>query len=330
MRYMVLSYVITLQRISLRVKKRFPGWQHLVDAGLMLESERKIFEIMDQKSPMSKYWMPLVWATNILNRARRDGLITSDHLVQTLLMELSDIRRRLGALIGYDTVCVPLVYTQVSWKLLAGNFNGNFWNLSLPTGRNASLIFVLHSSFNGQTDGPIDNRKQHREVWSWFVFPIFHSVTSKWNTNLANSVSCLHLNTFLNIINCLFFVNNLCEKKYQKLNNAKIFETEKIRSDKSCNSNLRNLRDANAVEILDFFALSKDKSFSCFIALGYISSWIFVNCISDRSKVRQIQWKSISNYAERGSNSRSSPTPFKIHPRKTKIGNASATPMINT
>ncbi|CAO1321326.1 unnamed protein product [Diamesa serratosioi] len=113
MRYMVLSYVITLQRISLRVKRRFPGLQHLVDSGLMLESERKIFEIMDSKSPMSKYWMPLVWATNIINRARKDGLITSDHIVQTLLVELSDIRRRLGALIGYDTVSVPLVYTQV-------------------------------------------------------------------------------------------------------------------------------------------------------------------------------------------------------------------------
>lgn len=54
MRYMVLAYVITLQRISLRVKRRFPGLQHLVDSGLMLESERKIFEIMDSKSPMSK------------------------------------------------------------------------------------------------------------------------------------------------------------------------------------------------------------------------------------------------------------------------------------
>lgn len=80
----------------------------------MLESERKVFEKMDGKSPMSKYWMPLVWATNIINRARKEGLITSDHIVQTLLVELSDIRRRLGALIGYDTVCVPLVYTQVS------------------------------------------------------------------------------------------------------------------------------------------------------------------------------------------------------------------------
>lgn len=78
-----------------------------------MESEKKIFEIMNKKAAMSKYWMPLVWATNIINRARKEALITSDHVVQTLLVELSDIRKRLGALIGYDTVCVPLVYTQV-------------------------------------------------------------------------------------------------------------------------------------------------------------------------------------------------------------------------
>lgn len=122
MRYMCLAYVITLQRISLRVKKRFPTLQHLVDAGLMLESERKIFEVMDAKSPMSKYWMPLIWATNILNRARKDSIITSDHIIQTILFELSDIRRRLGGLIGYDTVCVPLVYTQVVTLVLYSYF----------------------------------------------------------------------------------------------------------------------------------------------------------------------------------------------------------------
>lgn len=83
-------------------------------SGLMMESEKKIFEMMNKKAAMSKYWMPLVWATNIINRARKEALITSDHVVQTLLVELSDIRKRLGALIGYDTVCVPLVYTQVS------------------------------------------------------------------------------------------------------------------------------------------------------------------------------------------------------------------------
>ena len=78
-----------------------------------MESEKKIFEMMNKKAAMSKYWMPLVWATNIINRARKEQLITSDHVVQTLLVELSDIRKKLGGLIGYDTVCVPLVYTQV-------------------------------------------------------------------------------------------------------------------------------------------------------------------------------------------------------------------------
>lgn len=84
-----------------------------------MESEKKIFEMMNKKAAMSKYWMPLVWATNIINRARREALITSDQVVQTLLVELSDIRKRLGALIGYDTVCVPLVYTQVSILILS-------------------------------------------------------------------------------------------------------------------------------------------------------------------------------------------------------------------
>jgi bestrophin, other len=112
MRYFILSFVITLQRTSLRVKKRFPSLQHLVDAGLLHESERKIFDMMNSKSPMSKYWMPLVWATNIINRARKEGLIGSDHLVQTILTELSDIRRRLGALIGYDTGTYKKVSTN--------------------------------------------------------------------------------------------------------------------------------------------------------------------------------------------------------------------------
>ncbi|KAK9500467.1 hypothetical protein O3M35_001725 [Rhynocoris fuscipes] len=80
----------------------------------MMESEKKIFELMDERHPMAKYWLPLTWATNIINRARKESLIQSDHMVQTLLMEMSDIRWRLGSLIGYDNVTVPLVYTQVS------------------------------------------------------------------------------------------------------------------------------------------------------------------------------------------------------------------------
>lgn len=106
----------------------------------MLESEKKIVEMMDERSPMSKYWMPLVWATNIINRARKESLISSDQVVQTLLVELSDIRRRLGSLISYDTVCVPLVYTQVS--ILPIPYRHVYAYISMCV-----LFFFLHVSF---------------------------------------------------------------------------------------------------------------------------------------------------------------------------------------
>lgn len=82
--------------------------------GLLMESEMKIIEMLDERHPMTKYWLPLTWATNIINRARKENLIHSDHMVQTILTEMSDLRWRLGSLIGYDNVTVPLVYTQVT------------------------------------------------------------------------------------------------------------------------------------------------------------------------------------------------------------------------
>lgn len=109
-----------------------------------MESEKKIFEMMNKKAAMSKYWMPLVWATNIINRARREALITSDQVVQTLLVELSDIRKRLGALIGYDTVCVPLVYTQASIAILDGESTASVNVNNVP--------FRRYSVFDANTD----------------------------------------------------------------------------------------------------------------------------------------------------------------------------------
>lgn len=79
-----------------------------------MDSEKKIFEMLEAKTPMTKYWLPLTWATNIINRARKELLITNDHMVQTILLEMSDLRSRLGSLIGYDNVNIPIVYTQVN------------------------------------------------------------------------------------------------------------------------------------------------------------------------------------------------------------------------
>lgn len=79
----------------------------------MTDSEKKIFDLMDNKTKVLKFWMPVVWASNLINRARLEGRIQSDHMVQTIVTELSDFRRKLGRVMVYDTVSVPLVYTQV-------------------------------------------------------------------------------------------------------------------------------------------------------------------------------------------------------------------------
>ena len=44
--------------------------EHVIAAGLMRSDELKCMEDMDDKSTVSKWWMPLVWATNIVDRAR--------------------------------------------------------------------------------------------------------------------------------------------------------------------------------------------------------------------------------------------------------------------
>lgn len=61
----------------------------------------------------SKQWMPIVWAASIITRARKEGRIRDDFAVKTLIDELNKFRAQTGLLIQYDTISIPLVYTQV-------------------------------------------------------------------------------------------------------------------------------------------------------------------------------------------------------------------------
>ena len=97
------------------MKKRFPTIDHVIEAGLMKSEELKCMEALNDKYSGSKWWMPLVWATNIVVRARQENKIKSDPGVQTLLSELSRIRHGLTKVQHYDTLSVPLVYTQVQY-----------------------------------------------------------------------------------------------------------------------------------------------------------------------------------------------------------------------
>ena len=60
-----------------------------------------------------KYWLTLVWAGAIAQRARKEGRIKEDFAFQTIIKEINNFRVGCGMLISYDWISVPLVYTQV-------------------------------------------------------------------------------------------------------------------------------------------------------------------------------------------------------------------------
>ncbi|CAD7081219.1 unnamed protein product [Hermetia illucens] len=114
MRYVCLCITMVLTNISPRVKKRFPTLGHLVEAGLLVENEKNIIDVLNANFPRhSKHWLPIVWAASIVTRARKEGRIRDDFAVKTVIDELNKFRGQCGLLISFDTISVPLVYTQV-------------------------------------------------------------------------------------------------------------------------------------------------------------------------------------------------------------------------
>lgn len=61
----------------------------------------------------TKYWMPILWAVNILNKARAEGKITSDMTLTVAIEKVNGFRISLGTLLMYDWINLPLVYTQL-------------------------------------------------------------------------------------------------------------------------------------------------------------------------------------------------------------------------
>ncbi|XP_046394693.1 bestrophin-4-like [Ischnura elegans] len=114
MRYVCLCLTMVFTMISPRVKKRFPTLEHFVEAGLLLDNELVIIKDLNEKSPRHpKHWLPIVWAASIVTRARKEGRVRDDFAVKTIIDELNKFRGKAGLLLSYDTISIPLVYTQV-------------------------------------------------------------------------------------------------------------------------------------------------------------------------------------------------------------------------
>ncbi|KAJ8984460.1 hypothetical protein NQ317_012526 [Molorchus minor] len=101
-RYVCVTFTITLTMLSPKVKKRFPSVDHFVEAGLITPEEKKLMEEL-----------PLAWAASVTTRARHEGIITDDLSVKGILDEINQFRSKCGRLLDYDWISIPLVYTQV-------------------------------------------------------------------------------------------------------------------------------------------------------------------------------------------------------------------------
>ncbi|KAA0202322.1 hypothetical protein HAZT_HAZT010600 [Hyalella azteca] len=81
--------------------------------GLLTEQELMIFEILNAKNTNSKYWLPLLWASAIVTKARKQGRIRDDFAQKTIMDEINNFRKNCLLLLAYDSISVPLVYMQV-------------------------------------------------------------------------------------------------------------------------------------------------------------------------------------------------------------------------
>ena len=81
-RYTVLTIIEVLRQISSKVKKRFPTYNHLVEAGVMTQSELKALERAQTMTDYPCYWVPITWASNIATQAWQNGYmrVSSAHI----------------------------------------------------------------------------------------------------------------------------------------------------------------------------------------------------------------------------------------------------------
>ena len=74
-RYTVLTIIEVMRLISVKVTKRFPTYHHLVDAGVITINELKAFERAQSMTDYPCYWVPLSWASHLVQQAYEQGYI---------------------------------------------------------------------------------------------------------------------------------------------------------------------------------------------------------------------------------------------------------------
>ena len=81
-------------------------------SGIMRPDELCMFQRLDHKVSANKWFLPLIWTSDILKLGLEEGRLRPQ-CVTSMLLEVVRIREALTTILSYDWVSVPLVYTQL-------------------------------------------------------------------------------------------------------------------------------------------------------------------------------------------------------------------------
>ena len=106
--------------VASTVHDRFPTYESLVDAKLLLPHEKERLETVDKRTPHETTFIPILWAMNLVQDARSDGKIKIEAPVYTNLISTFDyLEQRNRSLFNHGWINFPLAYTQVLIMLLS-------------------------------------------------------------------------------------------------------------------------------------------------------------------------------------------------------------------
>ncbi|CAI2348913.1 unnamed protein product [Caenorhabditis sp. 36 PRJEB53466] len=113
-RYVVLHQLLVFRDISMRVRRRFPTLQYVVDAGFMEPEEYDIIDEEEKKKHTGPiYWVPINWANSLALEAHQNKNIDQPTAFNNLVLAIKEFRVAMETLIKFDSVPIPIAYPQV-------------------------------------------------------------------------------------------------------------------------------------------------------------------------------------------------------------------------
>ncbi|CAL4068253.1 unnamed protein product [Meganyctiphanes norvegica] len=124
-RYANLAINIAFTGMARHVKDRFKTLDKFVDEGFLTPNEKILLENFAEETkntkstnhkdggPLPNFWIPLLWASSIVTKARAEGKISTDLGCKAILGDLTSLRSTCGGMLSFAWINVPLVYTQV-------------------------------------------------------------------------------------------------------------------------------------------------------------------------------------------------------------------------